>query len=105
LISGDAENWPENGLGAVNAVPLLAAAILEEDDELRDAWARLLVNAADAATEMELRTAYVEILNDLASPRRDLNRCYRLKSWLMLGDLLQTDGAHRGYQNRSAPQM
>jgi hypothetical protein len=49
------------------AVPLLTAAVLEEDDELRDAWARLLVNAGNSATEMELRTAYVEILRGMSA--------------------------------------
>lgn len=49
------------------AVPLLTAAALEEDDELQETWARLLVNASDAATEMELRTAYVEILRGMSS--------------------------------------
>jgi hypothetical protein len=49
------------------AVPLLTAAVLEEDDELQRTWARLLVNAGDAATEMELRTAYVEILRGMSA--------------------------------------
>ncbi len=48
------------------AVPLLTTAVLEEDDELQSTWARLLVNAGDAATEMELRTAYVEILRGMS---------------------------------------
>jgi hypothetical protein len=46
-------------------LPLLTAAVVEEDDELQDTWARLLANAGDAATEMELRTAYVEILKGM----------------------------------------
>jgi hypothetical protein len=49
------------------AIPLFTAAILEEDDDLQDAWARLLVNAGDAATEMELRTAYVDILKGMSA--------------------------------------
>lgn len=49
------------------AVPLLTAAMLEEDDELQQMWARLLVNAGDAATEMELRTAYIEILKGMSA--------------------------------------
>jgi hypothetical protein len=49
------------------AVPLLAQAILEEDDDLQEMWARLLVNAGDAATEMELRTAYVDILKGMSA--------------------------------------
>ncbi|WP_263352064.1 DUF4393 domain-containing protein [Acidicapsa acidisoli] len=49
------------------ALPLLTAAVLEEDDELQDTWTRLLVNAGDAATEMELRSAYVEILRGMSA--------------------------------------
>ncbi len=49
------------------AVPLLTAALLEEDDYLQETWARLLVNAGDQATEMELRTAYVEILKGMSA--------------------------------------
>jgi len=48
-------------------VSLLAQAILEEDDDLQEMWAHLLVNAGDAATEMELRTAYVEILRGMSA--------------------------------------
>ncbi len=48
-------------------IPLLTSAVLEEDDELQETWARLLVNAGDAATEMELRTAYVEILQGMSA--------------------------------------
>ena len=49
------------------AVPLLTAAVIEDDANLRETWARLLVNAGDASTEMELRTAYVEILKGMSA--------------------------------------
>ncbi|HLM82698.1 MAG TPA: Abi-alpha family protein [Terriglobales bacterium] len=49
------------------AIPLLTHAFLEEDDELQEAWARLLVNAGDASTEMELRVAYISILNGMSA--------------------------------------
>jgi hypothetical protein len=49
------------------AVPLLTAAVLEEDDHLQETWAKLLVNAGDASTEMELRTAFVEILRGMSA--------------------------------------
>lgn len=49
------------------AVPLLNSAVLEEDDELQEIWARMLVNAGDASTDMELRTAYVEILRGMSA--------------------------------------
>jgi hypothetical protein len=48
-------------------LPLLSAAVLEEREELQETWARLLVNAGDAATNMELRTAYVEILKGMSA--------------------------------------
>lgn len=48
-------------------IPLLTTAVLEEDDDLQDTWARMLVNAGDASTEMELRTAYVEILRGMSA--------------------------------------
>jgi hypothetical protein len=49
------------------SVLLLTAGVLEEDNELQEIWARLLVNAGDASTKMELRTAYVEILRGMSS--------------------------------------
>jgi hypothetical protein len=58
---------PSRELPLKFAVPLLTAAVLEEDDELQEIWARLLVNAGNKATEMELRTAYVEILKGMSA--------------------------------------
>lgn len=58
---------PSRSLPANFVLPLLTAAVLEEDDDLQDTWARLLVNAGDAATEMELRTAYIEILRGMSA--------------------------------------
>jgi hypothetical protein len=49
------------------AVPLLTHAFLEEDEDLQETWARLLVNAGDASTDMELRTAYVDILAGMSA--------------------------------------
>jgi hypothetical protein len=58
---------PSRALPLPFSVPLLTAGILEDDDELQEIWARLLVNAGDASTNMELRTAYVEILRGMSS--------------------------------------
>ena len=49
------------------AIPLLQAASLEEDDELQDTWARLLVNAGDSSRNLEFRRMYITILEDLGS--------------------------------------
>ncbi|MGC2048448.1 MAG: Abi-alpha family protein [Gallionella sp.] len=47
------------------AVPLLQGATLEEDDDLQDRWAILLVNAANASFGIEIRRSYVNILEQL----------------------------------------
>jgi Abortive infection alpha len=48
-------------------VPLLQNATLEEDDDLQDVWARLLVNSADASSGIELRRAFVSVLAEMTS--------------------------------------
>ena len=49
------------------AVKLLQNGELEESEDLRDIWSRLLANAADAGSGIEPRVAYVEILAELTS--------------------------------------
>jgi Abortive infection alpha len=44
--------------------PLIEAATLEDDDELRKMWAEMLLNAIDANSTAEVRRAYVSILQD-----------------------------------------
>lgn len=46
------------------AIPLFQAASLEEDDELQDRWARLLVNAADVESGVDVTRSLVRILED-----------------------------------------
>ena len=48
------------------AIPLFQGASLEDDDELQDRWAVLLVNAANAASGIELKRAYVDILEQIS---------------------------------------
>jgi hypothetical protein len=48
------------------AIPLLQAASMEEDNYLQDRWAALLVNAADASSEVQIRRSYISILEDLS---------------------------------------
>jgi hypothetical protein len=49
------------------AVPLLQGAILEDDNELQDRWAVLLVNAGNADFEIEIRRAHLAILEQINS--------------------------------------
>jgi hypothetical protein len=45
-------------------VPLLEAASLQENDQIQDMFARLLVNATDPKSEIKARRAFVSILQD-----------------------------------------
>lgn len=47
------------------AIPLVQGGSLEEDNELQDRWATLLVNAADASSNVEVRRAFISILEDM----------------------------------------
>ena len=49
------------------AIPMLQAASLEEDDELQDIWARLLVNGADADSGVDVTRSIVSILEDFGT--------------------------------------
>ncbi|MET3392540.1 hypothetical protein ABIC33_003198 [Variovorax sp. 1140] len=49
------------------ALPILQGATLEEDDDLQDRWAALLVNAANASFPGEIRRAYASMLEQLTS--------------------------------------
>ena len=56
------------------AIPLIQAALLEENDELQDIWARLLVNAADADSGVNVERALVTILQDFGPLEAQLLR-------------------------------
>ncbi|MBT3627064.1 MAG: DUF4393 domain-containing protein [Rhodospirillaceae bacterium] len=47
------------------AIPLLQAASMEENDDLQDIWAKLLVNAADADSGVDVHRSFVTILEDI----------------------------------------
>ena len=49
------------------AIPLFQGASLEEDDELQDRWATLLVNAADERSEVNVARIYISILEHLSA--------------------------------------
>lgn len=48
------------------AIPIFEAASLEEDNDLQDLWARLLVNAADAESGVEVKRGLASILQDFS---------------------------------------
>lgn len=47
------------------ALPLLEVASLEDDDAMRDRWAKLLVNWADANSGVEQNRVYAQILESI----------------------------------------
>ena len=67
ILAARGQTIPTRHIPPNFVVPLLTTAVLEEDDDLQDTWARMLVNAGDASTEMELRVAYVEILKGMSA--------------------------------------
>jgi len=48
-------------------VPLIEAAALEEDDELQDRWANLLINAADQEHIENVTRSHISILSQLSA--------------------------------------
>lgn len=47
------------------AIPLLEAAAIEDDAYLQDMWAKLLVNSANPAKDIEITRSYISILEQL----------------------------------------
>jgi len=56
---------PTKSIPAKLAIPLLQAASLEDDDYLQDMWAKLLVNATDGNSGIDLKRTYIDILERL----------------------------------------
>ncbi|MBC18005.1 MAG: hypothetical protein CL942_13245 [Desulfovibrio sp.] len=49
------------------AIPLFEAASLEEEDYLQDLWAKLLLNASNAESKVNLHRSYINILEQITS--------------------------------------
>ncbi|BCS86828.1 Abi-alpha family protein [Pseudodesulfovibrio sediminis] len=49
------------------AIPLFEAASLEEEDYLQDLWAKLLLNASNAQSKVNLHRSYINILEQITS--------------------------------------
>ena len=67
------------------AIPIFEAASLEEDDDLQDLWARLLVNAADSGSGCEVKRGFVSILQDFghmeARLLQAIHDCSTVEGW------------------------
>jgi Abortive infection alpha len=61
------------------AIPILQEGSMQGDSELQERWANLLVNAANADNDIEIKTSYISILKDLSSADvRNLAAIYSL---------------------------
>ncbi len=69
-------------------VPIMQEACMEEDGELQDRWANLLVNAANADSGIEVQSSYVHILRQLSA--LDVKNLDAIYSWPF--DLTKTVG-------------
>lgn len=65
LLAAKGLQQPSRKVPLQIAIPLIQGGSLEEDDWLQDRWAALLVNAADASCHIEVRRAFISILEDL----------------------------------------
>lgn len=75
------------------AIPLLQAASLEDDNYLQDMWAKLLINAADAESGVELKRTYIDILERLLPLEAQiLERIYQLPFEQIQHNGVRTDG-------------
>lgn len=57
---------PDKPMPLKNAIPLLEYATLEEDDNLQDMWARLIVNGTNEATGISIERSFIEILAQIS---------------------------------------
>jgi hypothetical protein len=57
------------------AVPILQAGSLEENNELQDVWANMLVNAADESVDVQFRRAFISIAEDLTYLDKQMLEC------------------------------
>lgn len=86
---------PSRGVPLKVAVPLLQAATIEDDNDLQDRWAALLVNAANAGSGVAVQRSFVDILEQLSSLEvRILDTVYSLPF---------EDSQHSGVATASLP--
>ena len=87
------EHSPTKPIPLKLAVPLFQAATLEDDDYLQDMWAKLLVNSSVSKQGIELRRAYIDILERMSH----LEALILEKLCALHEDDLQGNGIITGY--------
>jgi hypothetical protein len=67
FLSDNGVQMPTKAIPLSFSVPLIEHASVEENDDLQDIWARMLANAADAGSQVEMRTAFVNMLSGMTA--------------------------------------
>jgi hypothetical protein len=67
FLSNRGMNGPTRSVPLKIGLPLLDYATLEEDDDLQDIWATLLVNGGDIDSGIEMRRAFVSVLAEMTA--------------------------------------
>jgi hypothetical protein len=67
ILTEKGMDGPTRGIALNIGLPILENATLEEDDDLQEVWARLLVNGGDADSGIELRRAFVSVLAEMSA--------------------------------------
>lgn len=79
-------------------LPLIEAASIEEDDEVQDIWARLLVNAGDVNSGIDVTPSIVSIVKDLRPiDAKVLNAIYDAPKDLYTNGAVITEGLPDNY--------
>lgn len=46
-------------------IPLIDNALLEDDDDLRELWCKLIANSIDTDRDFKLKSVYIEIIKNI----------------------------------------
>lgn len=65
---------PDKQIPLKNAVPFIEYATIEEDDNIQDMWANLLVNGTHESRSTEINRSFIEILSQISSTEAQILR-------------------------------
>ena len=96
LLKKKGLSQPSNVIPLKLAVPLFEYASLEDEEELQELWAALLVNAGTAGSGVDVKLAYIEILKSISALEAQiLNQVYSINF---------EEALHKGVFTKDLPQ-
>ena len=92
LMETIGQDAPTKSIPIKLAIPLFQSASLEEDDNLQDMWAKLLINVSVTDRDIDLRRAYIDILERLSPMEAQiLHTIYSLPPHELEGNAIITE--------------